>query len=70
MANPPGLPAIGKWMIAAAGYPVRFGHSTGYRGLIGGDLHGQLPQGRDDAFADRIFEESNNHGRSCSGRTA
>ena len=109
VANPPGLPAIGKWMIAAdgtvahwlgeihqgkrlhepinvilidegatgaddartrlvaaaaaAGYPVRFGHSTGYRGLIGGDLHDQLPQGRDDAFADRIFEESNNHGR-------
>jgi hypothetical protein len=109
VANPPGLPAIGRWMIArdgtiahwlgeiidgkrlhepinvilidegaasadeagqrliaaatAAGFPVRFGHSTGYRGFIGGALHSQLPQGRDDAFSNRIFEESNNHGR-------
>ena len=109
VANPPGLPAIGKWMIdhdgtpahwlgeildgkrlhepinvilidagaanaedarkrliaalVAAGYPARFGHSTGYRGLIGGVLYGQLPHGRDEAFSNRIFEESNNHGR-------
>jgi hypothetical protein len=109
VANPPGLPAIGKWMIdrdgtaahwlgeildgkrlhepinvifidagaasaddarkrlmaalVAAGYPARFGHSTGYRGNIGGVLYGQLPQGRDEAFSNRIFEESNNHGR-------
>ena len=109
VANPPGLPAIGRWMIArdgtiahwlgvivdgkrlhepvnvilidegaatpedakrrlteaaaAAGFPVRFGHSTGYHGFIGGTLYGQLPQGRDDAFSNRIFEESNNHGR-------
>lgn len=47
----------------AAGYPVRFGHSTGYRGFIGGALYSQLPQGRDDAFSNRIFEETNNHGR-------
>ena len=109
VANPPGLPAIGRWMIArdggiahwlgevvdgkhlhepinvilidegatsadhakqrlvaasaAAGFPVRIGHSTGYRGFIGGMLYGQLPHGRDDAFSDRVFEESNNHGR-------
>ena len=109
IAAPPGLPAIGKWMIdkdgsiahwlgervdgkklhepinvilidassssadeahktlvaaaTAAGYPVRFGHSTGYRGYVGGALYHQLPQGRDDAFSDRIFEETNNHGR-------
>lgn len=109
VANPPGLPAIGRWMIArdgtiahwlgeivkgrrlhepinvvlidegaasaddakqrliaaaaAAGFPIRFGHSTGYRGFIGGALYSQLPQGRDDAFSNRIFEESNNHGR-------
>jgi hypothetical protein len=109
VANPPGLPAIGKWMIdrngtiahwlgevvagkrlhepinvifvdagaasaddararlvaaaTAAGYPVRFGHSAGYRGLIGGVLYAQLPAGRDDAFSNRIFEETNNHGR-------
>jgi hypothetical protein len=47
----------------AAGYPVRFGHSTGYRAFIGGQLYAQLPAGRDDAFSDRIFELSNNHGR-------
>ena len=109
VANPPGLPAIGRWMIArdgtiahwlgetvdgkqlhepvnvilvdegatsadhakqrlvaasaAAGFPVRIGHSTGYRGFIGGVLYGQLPHGRDDAFSNRVFEESNNHGR-------
>src|SRR5262245_61142452 len=96
VANPPGLPAIGRWMIsrdgtiahwlgvmidgkqlhepvnvivvdegatsvedakqrltaaaAKAGFPVRFGHSTGYHGMIGGALYGQLPAGRDDAF--------------------
>lgn len=47
----------------AAGYPVRFGHSTGYHGLIGGALYAQLPQGREDAFSNRVFELSNNHGR-------
>lgn len=46
-----------------AGYPVRMGHSTGYRGFIDGDLYSQLPQGRDDAFSNRLFEETNNHGR-------
>ena len=48
---------------ARAGYPVRFGHSAGYQGFIGGQLHAQLPQGRDDAFSNDIFEMSNNHGR-------
>lgn len=106
---PPGLPIIGKWMIARdgtiahwlgealqgkrlrepinlivvdaaaqsekeaadrlvraaaeAGYPIRFGHSTGYRGFIGDQLYPQLPAGRDDAFSNRVFELSNNHGR-------
>jgi hypothetical protein len=46
-----------------AGYPVRFGHSTGYRGLIGNTLYGQLPHRRDDAFSNHVFEETNNHGR-------
>jgi hypothetical protein len=109
VSNPPGLPSIGRWMIArdgsiahwlgevvdgkhlhepinvilvdesatsadhakqrlvaasaAAGFPVRIGHSTGYHGFIGGVLYGQLPHGRDDAFSNHIFEESNNHGR-------
>src|SRR5262245_14077795 len=48
---------------AAAGYPIRFGHSTGYCGYIAGELYAQLPAGRDDAFSNRIFELSNNHGR-------
>jgi hypothetical protein len=48
---------------ARAGYPVRFGHSAGYQGFIGGQLHPQLPQGRDDAFSNDLFEVSNNHGR-------
>jgi len=47
----------------AAGYPIRFGHSTGYRALIGGEMFPQLPQGRDDAFSNEIFEVNNNHGR-------
>jgi hypothetical protein len=109
VVTPPGLPAIGKWMVdragtiahwlgeqyegkrlrepinvilvdtaaksaeeakrrliaatTAAGYPIRFGHSTGYRGFIGGRLYAQLPDGRGDAFSNRIFELSNNHGR-------
>ncbi|HZH52860.1 MAG TPA: hypothetical protein VEZ16_13375 [Microvirga sp.] len=46
-----------------AGYPVRFGHSTGYQGYIGGHLYAQLPQGRDDAFSNDVFEVDNNHGR-------
>ncbi|MFC4173083.1 hypothetical protein ACFOYU_13595 [Microvirga sp. GCM10011540] len=48
---------------AKAGYPVRFGHSTGYQGSIGGRLYAQLPQGRDDAFSNNVFELDNNHGR-------
>lgn len=48
---------------AKAGYAVRFGHSTGYKGFIGGQLYGQLPSGRDDAFSNDPFEVSNNHGR-------
>ncbi|MGF9758706.1 hypothetical protein AAII07_26235 [Microvirga sp. 0TCS3.31] len=109
VANPQGLPAVGKWMLtvqgvpsdwlgeidrgknlrepinviivdegaastedakarllaaaARAGYPVRFGHSAGYQGFIGTQLHAQLPQGRDDAFSNDLFEVSNNHGR-------
>lgn len=47
----------------AAGYPVRMGHSTGYRAAIGGQTFAQLPRGWDDAFSDEPFEWSNNHGR-------
>ncbi|MGO4525280.1 hypothetical protein AB4097_10505 [Microvirga sp. 2MCAF35] len=48
---------------ARAGYPIRFGHSTGYQGSIAGRLYAQLPQGRDDAFSNDVFEVNNNHGR-------
>jgi hypothetical protein len=48
---------------ARAGYPIRFGHSTGYQGFIGDQTYPQLPQGRDDAFSNDVFEISNNHGR-------
>ena len=48
---------------AQAGYPSRQGHSSGYSGCIGGQLHGQLPQGEDDAFSDAPFIVDNNHGR-------
>lgn len=48
---------------AQAGYPIRFGHSTGYQGVIGGELHAQLPKGWDDAFSNDVFEVDNNHGR-------
>lgn len=48
---------------AAAGYPIRKGHSTGYRALIAGKLFPQLPKGLDTAFSNNIYEMNNNHGR-------
>jgi hypothetical protein len=46
-----------------AGYTAREGHSSGYRGYIGGVLFEQLPVGRGRAFANEPFELHNNHGR-------
>lgn len=46
-----------------AGYPARTGHTSGYRGLIDGVLHGQLPAQKDHAFSTHPFAENNNHGR-------
>jgi hypothetical protein len=98
VAQPDGLPVLGKWMLdrdgspahwlgeiyegkglrepiniiivdggaasdAAAGYPIRMGHSAGYRAVIGGQTYSQLPTGWDDAFSNNLFELSNNHGR-------
>jgi hypothetical protein len=48
---------------ATAGYPVREGHSTGYRGYIGGVVYEQIPSGKDRAFSNEPFERHNNHGR-------
>ena len=46
-----------------AGYPIRMGHSTGYRAFIQGQPYAQLPTGWDDAFSNHLFEMTNNHGR-------
>lgn len=48
---------------AAAGYPVREGHSTGYRGYIEGVVYEQLPDSRNEALSNEPFERPNNHGR-------
>jgi hypothetical protein len=48
---------------ARAGYTIRMGHSSGYRALIAGEPHEQLPAGWDDAFSNHLFEVTNNHGR-------
>ncbi len=48
---------------AAAGYRVREGHSTGYRGYIGGVVYEQIPEGKEQAFSNEPFEMHNNHGR-------
>ena len=49
--------------LAAAGFPLRVGHSTGNSGLIGGVRHGQLGAGKAATFSDEPFELKNNHGR-------
>lgn len=46
-----------------AGYPARFGHSSGYRGYIDGSFYPQLPEQKDHAFSNFPFEVDNNHGR-------
>jgi hypothetical protein len=48
---------------STAGYPVRMGHSSGYRAIIGVQVYEQIPSGWDAAFSDNLFELTNNHGR-------
>lgn len=48
---------------AGAGYPVRTGHSAGYRAVIGGTIFPQIPSGRDLAFSNRVYVMNNSHGR-------
>ena len=48
---------------AAASYPSRFGHSSGYRAMIGGEVFGQIEKEREHAFSDEVFELTNDHGR-------
>ncbi|MBZ5589856.1 MAG: hypothetical protein LAO05_14975 [Acidobacteriia bacterium] len=47
----------------AAGYKSREGHSSGYRGFLGGILFRQLPAPAGHAFSNEPFELHNNHGR-------
>ena len=46
-----------------AGYEVRRGHTSGYRGYIAGQFYNQLPEEKDHAFSDAPYELDNNHGR-------
>lgn len=46
-----------------AGYPVRYHHSSGYRGVIDGEIYKQLPEEDAHAFSNRIYVLDNNHGR-------
>ncbi len=46
-----------------AGYPPRFGHSSGYKGYMEGRLFAQLPGKRARSFSSGPFELNNNHGR-------
>lgn len=47
----------------AAGFPIRSGHSGGYRALIDRKVFPQLPKDRDRAFSNEIAELTNDHGR-------
>ncbi len=46
-----------------AGYPARYHHSSGYRGVIDGEVYRQLPEEDAYAFSNRIYVLDNNHGR-------
>jgi hypothetical protein len=46
-----------------AGYEDRWGHSSGYKGLIGGSYYSQLPEKYFHAFSNHPLELDNNHGR-------
>ncbi|MDG4668263.1 hypothetical protein [Mycobacterium sp. 236(2023)] len=46
-----------------AGFPARLIHSTGFRGLIDGELYRQQPRGLLVGYSDNFFLLPNNHGR-------
>jgi hypothetical protein len=46
-----------------AGYKNRWGHSSGYKGLIDSNYFSQLPEKYFHAFSTHPFEFDNNHGR-------
>ncbi len=49
--------------LAAAGFAVRHGHSSGYSAFIGGRRFEQFPATHATALSDEPFEVNNNHGR-------
>ncbi len=49
--------------LAAAGFEIYAGHSSGYHAVIGGQLLNQLPNGPREAFADGPPAGPSNHGR-------
>lgn len=51
-----------KKSLSAAGFPSRFGHSNGFKGMIDGVIYTQQPKGL-EAFSDKVFLVKNNHGR-------
>jgi len=46
-----------------AGYPPRYHHSSGYRGIIDGEIYGQIPTEDAYAFSNQVYLLDNNHGR-------
>lgn len=48
--------------MSAAGFPAKFGHSSGFKGRINNTVYGQQPGGL-SAFSDNSFLAQNNHGR-------
>ncbi len=46
-----------------AGFPNRFGHSSGYQAFVDSAWVGQFQLMKRYSFADKPFEEANNHGR-------
>ena len=49
--------------MSTAGFPARFGHSGGFKGLISGVQYKQLPSTLLTAYSDKSFLAVNNHGR-------
>ena len=49
--------------LVQAGFPIRYGHSSGYFAYVGGRLYSQLPASPHKAYSDNPFELPNDHGR-------
>jgi hypothetical protein len=50
-------------VLAAAGFPAQPIHSSGFQGVIDGDVYGQQPAGTLEAFANAHWLLTNDHGR-------